>query len=216
MIEDLIVLGVGALFALGGVGAMVAAQIKKNRAVIALDPVWEAWAARRGFAFEASRPFGVELTAPRVNGVVGGVHLTVDGMELDPQQLFAPSATARERRRMPHTAVAARAIGASTGSMIVLSRARIEHNQPVAGYRQMDLSDARFDDACQVWASPGSPAHHLDDRRVRAALTTLAQRPFVLCAQAGILWIRWPGYEHDPAMLDHAVTALVAFAKRRA
>lgn len=215
MTEELAVLLMGGVAASIAAASSFAAQVKKNRAVIALDPVWQAWAARRGLSFEPSRPFGFELTAPRVSGDVDGVHVSVDGMELDPEQLVAPSATAKERKKMPHTSVAARSMGASTGSMIVVSRARVEHREPVAGYRQMDLSDARFDDACAVWADPWSPAHHLDDRRVRAALVQLAQRPFVLCAQSGTLWIRWPGYEPDPAMLDLAVNALVTFARHR-
>ena len=48
---------------------------------------------------------------------------------------------------------------------------------------------------------------------MRGALVHLAQRPFVMLAHGGMLWIRWPGYERDAAMLDHALTALVGVAR---
>lgn len=213
MSDELAITVIGGLSALIALGGAAVRQVRRNRVVVALDPVWGQWAAQRGFSFEPSRPIGTALTAPRVVGVVDQTQVTLDGMILDPDELVAPSASSRERRRMPHTSVAARAYGVSPGAMVVVSKSRVDHVEPPAGYRQMDLADARFDEACALWSAPGSPARWLDDRRVRAALVRLAERPFVLVAQGGSLWIRWPGYETNPEMLDHAVTALVGLAR---
>ena len=46
-------------------------------------------------------------------------------------------------------------------------------------------------------------------------LVHLAQRPFVLFAHGPSLWVRWPGYERDPAVLDLALAALVGLARDR-
>lgn len=207
--EDLVVLLVGMLGVGGAVATSVIAQRRRALELRALDPVWGAWCARRGLAFEPARG----LTAPRVQGEVDGVHVSVDAMELDPDQLVAPTASSRERRRMPHTSVAARPPGYAHSPLQVMSRARIVTAEVAPTYRRMDLSDARFDEACAVWAAPGAPVRALEDRAVRGALAQLAQRPFVMLAHGGMLWIRWPGYERDPAMLDHAITALVGVAR---
>ncbi|MFO0627827.1 MAG: hypothetical protein U0325_19620 [Polyangiales bacterium] len=207
--EDLVVLLLGALSVGGAAAASFVGQHRRRVELQALDPVWGAWCARRGFAFEPARG----LLAPRVQGDVEGVHVSVDAMELDPDQLVAPTASARERRRMPHTSVAARPHGYAHSPLQVMSRARLTATDAPPTYRRMDLADARFDEACAVWAAPGAPARALEDRTVRAALARLAQRPFVLLAHGGMLWIRWPGYERDPEMLDHALTALVAIAR---
>lgn len=207
--EDLVVLLVGVLGVGGAMASSVIAQRRRALELRALDPLWRAWCVRRGLAFEPSRG----LTAPRVQGEVAGVHVSVDAMELDPDQLVAPTASARERRRMPHTSAAARPPGYAHSPLQVMSRARLTAADAPPTYRRMDLSDARFDEACAVWAAPGAPVRALEDRAVRGALAQLAQRPFVMLAHGGMLWIRWPGYERDPAMLDHAITALVGVAR---
>lgn len=181
----------------------------------ALGDVWSLWARRHGLSYLPPTDAGWALTPPRARGLVDGVLVNLDGMELDPHDVVAPTASRRERRRMPHTALAATPHHGYPGAMIVMSRARVDGPSPAQGYRQMDLADARFDEACALWAGPWSPAHRLADRAVRAALVHLAQRPFVLFANEGSLWIRWPGYERDPDVLDHALTALVGLARDR-
>lgn len=200
----------------GLVGATALAVVTRGRAareLRAVEGAWGEWARRRGFAFEPPPGGAWSLTAPRVWGVVDGVSVSLDGMVLDPHDAVAPSASRRERGRMPHTSLAARALSAYPGAMVVMSRARLDASAPSPGYRQMDLADARFDEACALYAGPWSPAHRLADRAARAALVHLAQRPFVLFANGPSLWVRWPGYERDAAMLDHAVTALVRLSR---
>lgn len=182
----------------------------------AVEEVWASWARRHGLSYLPPSSTGWTLSPPRARGVVDGVLVNLDGMELDPHDVVAPSASRHERRRMPHTALAAAPQRADRGEMIVMSRARLDTGSPAQGYRQMDLADARFDEACALFAGPWSPTQGLGDRAVRAALVHLARRPFVLFAQGGSLWIRWPGYERDPEVLDHALTALVGLARERA
>lgn len=212
--EDLVALGALGVGALGSAWAAAAAWRANAREVAAVAAVWAEWARRKGLGYE---PPGTSwsLTAPRVRGVVDGVWVNLDGMVLDPHEAVAPTAKGRQRRRMPHTALAARATQPYAGEMLITSRAAVDASAPVAGYRQMDLADARFDEACALFAGPWSPAHRLEDRAVRAALVHLAQRPFVLFAHGPSLWVRWPGYERDPAVLDIALAALVGLARDR-
>lgn len=183
--------------------------------MLELGDVWATWARRHGLSYLPPTASGWAMLPPRARGLVDGVHVNLDGMELDPHEVVAPTASRRERRWMPHTALAAVPHHGYPGAMMVMSRARVDTPSLAQGYRQMDLADARFDEACALFAGPWSPAQRLGDRAVRAALVHLSQRPFVLFAQEGSLWLRWPGYERDPAMLDHALTALVGLARDR-
>lgn len=210
--EELFTLGVMGAGAVGSLWAATRSWRMSLRETQAVAAVWSEWARRRGLGYEPPTT-SWSPTAPRVRGFVEGVFLSLDGMVLDPHQTAAPSASRQERGRMPHTTLAARAQGNYEGEMLISSRALVDAPLAALGYRQMDLADARFDEACALYAGPSSPAHRLGDRAVRAALVHLAQRPFVLFAHGPSLWVRWPGFERDPAVLDHAAAALVGLAR---
>lgn len=172
---------------------------------------WRAWASARGYTLVPGSLSVTNPQSPRVQGTLspnGPALWTLDTMVLSPSAMPVPAAESAYTRQ-PYTVIAARAQTPVGAAVVVRNRQLHGHLAPPQGYRAMDLSDALFDDLCQVLTGDERVARTLLDARTRRALVALARRPFVFTCVEGAVWIRWPGREEDEALLDAAVEAIV-------
>lgn len=211
MYADAVILLVMSAAALVAPAVSLARTLTLRQEFDRLAPVWRAWAQGRGYTFVDGKRSLTSPQSPQVRGRISPQSQalwTLDTMDLDPAAI--PIASAEPVfQRQAYTVIAGRALTHIPATVVVRNRQLHGHLVPPQGYRAMDLSDALFDELCQVLTDDERVARTLLDPRTRKALVVLAQRAFVFTCVEGAVWIRWPRRETDPALLDAGVEALV-------
>jgi hypothetical protein len=172
-----------------------------------LQRAWQEFAAARGLVWYAAEGSWRRGLPERIKGRFDGVDLAID----------------------TYTETSTDADGNSTSTTYTRVTARAEDPRPVKasiypthglsglgkllGFQDVDVGDARFDDAFVVKAD--------DERVVRALLEAPARTALLefpkhlhLRYDRGAVVLSWSGHESDPRVLDAALAVVIAMCGR--